>query len=52
MWTDPLPDKGEEYCPVREHDLIGEALRDAVIALAEFGTPTLTAPENASDTGL
>jgi hypothetical protein len=38
-FLDPLSDEPGEYSPVREYDLIGEALRDAVKALETFGDP-------------
>lgn len=50
-WLDPLTDPGE-YSPIREHDMIGEALRDAVAELERFGTPVITEPEGATVTGL
>lgn len=48
----PLEDIPGEYAPIREHDMIGEALRDAVKALDEFGTPVLCEPAGTTMTGL
>lgn len=49
---DPLEDEPANYSVIREHDMIGEALRDAVKALEEFGTPVLTEPEGTTVSGL
>jgi hypothetical protein len=38
-FLDPLSDEPGEYSPIREHDLIGEALRDALKSLEAFGDP-------------
>lgn len=51
-WIDPLESKPGHYSPIREHDLIGEALRDAVAELERFGTPVITEPEGTTVTGL
>lgn len=42
---DPLTDNPAEYSAIREHDMIGNALRDAVQCLEEFGTPVFCALE-------
>lgn len=49
---DALTDKPGEYSVVREHDMIREALEDAVSALADFGTPVITSPDGITVTGL
>ena len=50
--VDPLADKPGEYSVIREHDMIGEALRDAVRQLESFGTPVLREPDGSKVTGL
>lgn len=44
MFSDPLTDNPAEYSPIREYDMIGEALREAVAELERFGTPVLVEP--------
>jgi hypothetical protein len=51
-WIDPLNAPIGEYNVVREYDLIGEALRDAVAELERFGTPVLVEPAGDTVTGL
>jgi hypothetical protein len=51
-WLDPLEDKPAHYSPIREHDMIGEALREAVKALESFGSPVLTEPTGVNYSGL
>lgn len=40
VFIDPL----EDAHPIRDHDMIGEALREAVAGLERFGTPVLVEP--------
>lgn len=51
-FCDALTDKPGEYSVIREHDMIREALEDAVSALADFGTPVITSPDGITVTGL
>jgi hypothetical protein len=37
---------------IREHDMIGEALREAVKELERFGAPVLSEPAGVTVTGL
>ena len=50
--VDALEPRIGEYSVIREHDMIGEALRDAVAELERFGTPMLTEPAGVTVTGL
>lgn len=50
--VDPLDDKTGEYSVTREHDMIGEALREAVAQLAAFGTPVIVEPKGITVSGL
>jgi hypothetical protein len=38
-WIDPLEDTPRSYSVIREHDMIAEALRDALKSLEAFGDP-------------
>jgi hypothetical protein len=51
-FIDPLDDNPGEYSVIREHDMIGEALRDAVSELERFGTPVLVEPTGTNYSGL
>lgn len=51
-WLNPLDDKPGQYSPIREHDMIGEALCEAVKALESFGSPVLTEPTGVNYSGL
>lgn len=48
----PLDDKPAEYSVIREYDMIGEALREAVKSLESFGSPVITEPPGTTVTGL
>jgi hypothetical protein len=52
VFVNPLTDAPGEYSPIREYDMIGNALRDAVEQLATFGTPIITEPAGTTVTGL
>lgn len=44
-FTDALESAPGMYGPVREYDMIGEALRDATAELERFGTPIIVEPD-------
>lgn len=43
-YVDALADPPGEYSPIREYDMIAEALRDASAELERFGTPIIVEP--------
>lgn len=51
-FVDPLEDVPASYSVIREGDMIGEALRDAVERLEGFGTPVLVEPDGPTVSGL
>lgn len=52
VFIEPLEDNPGEYSIIREHDMIGEALREAVKELERFGSPVLVEPAGVTLTGL